>query len=309
MILFAGIPSEPPLALAIEAAQRASLPYVVFNQRQTRACELAIESTDQHLRGCLWTEGRSWHLDEFSGIYARLMDPSVLPESRPPSDRATHPDAVEKALFLHEALNDWLEIAPGRIVNRPSAMASNSSKPYQTQLIAQYGFLIPPTLVTNDPALVEAFHAQHRRVIYKSTSAHRSIVTEWHPRGSDELKKVRTLPTQFQALLVGMNVRVHVIGDRVFASEILTDALDYRYAHRDGHDNHMRPLELPGNIAEQCAVMTGALGLEFSGIDLLRTCDDQWYCFEVNTSPGYSYFQEQTGQPISEALVARLSTH
>ena len=62
------------------------------------------------------------------------------------------------------------------MLNRTAAMASNGSKPYQTQLIRAHGFAVPETLITNDPDLVRAFHQQHRRVIYKSISGARSIV-------------------------------------------------------------------------------------------------------------------------------------
>jgi len=51
--------------------------------------------------------------------------------------------------------------------------------------------------------------------------------------------------------------------------------------------------------------MTAAMGLAFAGIDLRLTPDGDWYCFEVNPSPGFSYFQFESGQPIDEA-VARL---
>ncbi len=44
------------------------------------------------------------------------------------------------------------------------------------------------------------------------------------------------------------------------------------------------------------------LGLHFSGIDLIRTPHDEWYCLEVNPSPAYSYFEKASGQPISIAL-------
>jgi hypothetical protein len=32
-------------------------------------------------------------------------------------------------------------------------------------------------------------------------------------------------------------------------------------------------------------------------------------CFEVNPSPAYSYYQELTGAPISDALVRYLAGH
>jgi glutathione synthase/RimK-type ligase-like ATP-grasp enzyme len=44
------------------------------------------------------------------------------------------------------------------------------------------------------------------------------------------------------------------------------------------------------------------LGLAFSGIDLRIAPDRSVYCFEVNPSPVYSYYESHTGQAISLAL-------
>jgi len=42
-----------------------------------------------------------------------------------------------------------------------------------------------------------------------------------------------------------------------------------------------------------------------AGVDLRCTPDGRWYCFEVNPSPGFTYFQQKTDQAIDEAI-ARL---
>jgi hypothetical protein len=44
------------------------------------------------------------------------------------------------------------------------------------------------------------------------------------------------------------------------------------------------------------------LGLVFAGIDLKITPDDRVFCFEVNPSPAYSYYENHTGQAISSAV-------
>ncbi len=47
-------------------------------------------------------------------------------------------------------------------------------------------------------------------------------------------------------------------------------------------------------------------GLLVSGIDLRHAKrDNRWYCFEVNPSPAFSYYEQYTGQTIA-AAVARL---
>jgi glutathione synthase/RimK-type ligase-like ATP-grasp enzyme len=49
------------------------------------------------------------------------------------------------------------------------------------------------------------------------------------------------------------------------------------------------------------------LGLPFTGIDLKITAQSCVYCFEVNPSPAFSYYEELTGQPISQALALYLA--
>jgi hypothetical protein len=44
-----------------------------------------------------------------------------------------------------------------------------------------------------------------------------------------------------------------------------------------------------------------------SGIDLKITPDDEVYCFEVNPSPAFSYYESNTGQPISAAIARALT--
>jgi hypothetical protein len=69
----------------------------------------------------------------------------------------------------------------------------------------------------------------------------------------------------------------------------------------------MRVVELPGDIAARCVRLSQALRLPFCGIDIMRTPDDQYYCFEVNPSPAYSYYEQETGQPIARAVVEFLA--
>ena len=128
----------------------------------------------------------------------------------------------------------WLDVAAARIVNRPRAMHSNSSKPFQAQVIARTGFEVPESLVTNDPEQVRRFADRVGPLVFKSTSGIRSIVRRVDEGYADRLERVRALPTQFQALVEGEDVRVHVVAGEVFATRIRSDATDYRYAGRDG---------------------------------------------------------------------------
>jgi glutathione synthase/RimK-type ligase-like ATP-grasp enzyme len=307
MILFAGIPSEAPLQMAIAAAERLNVPHVVFNQRHSAHIDLSLVCDEGGFTGAIWLGGAPYLLDHFTGIYARTVEAAVLPEMRPRWSGSLDPAGLARTHALTHLFTDWLEVADACVVNRPSAMGSNLSKPFQAQLIRQSGLLTPETLISTDPEAVRAFYAEHHRIVYKSVSAVRSIVKEWNPAIGPELARVAQVPTQFQAFVTGVNVRVHVVGRRPFATEVISDAIDYRYSQQDGLDTTMVPTELPEEIAEACVRLTSRLGLWLSGIDLKRTPEGAWYCFEVNPSPAYSYFEELGGQPIAEALVRLLS--
>lgn len=306
MILFYGIPSEPPLRLAIDAAEAAHLPFVVLNQRRSHLADFALDA-DGDSEGLLVVDGRACPLAGFSGVYVRATDPSLVPELRARGRRPPDPTAVERAQALNDLLTEWLETTRVRVANRPIPTASNISKPYQAQAAMRAGFLTPTTLISNDPDEVRAFHARHGRVIFKSSSSVRSIVRELTAEHARDLARIRDLPTQFQALVEGVNVRVHVVDTEVFATEIETPAIDYRYASRDDLPMSMRPTELPPDVAQRCVDLSRDLGLSFTGIDLMRGRDGRWTCFEVNPAPAYSFFEEQTGQPVAAALVRYLS--
>lgn len=308
MILLCGIPSEGPLALAIEAAEACEIPHVILNQRHAAHIDMELSLDSKGLHGQLVIQGKVHPLESFDGVYIRLMEEEHLPEHRSSGRRTPDRAAVRRSRFLHHTFLEWVELASCRVVNRAQFMASNGSKPFQSQAIARAGFKTPPTLVTNDPAAAAAFKREHHRIIYKSTSSIRSIVRECAATAESDFASVRNLPTQFQARIDGTNVRVHVVDTDVFATEITTSAIDYRYAGREGLEAGMAAIDLPAVIADRCVRLSRDLQLPFCGIDLMRTRDGEFYCLEVNPSPAYSFYQETTGQPIATALVRYLAT-
>ena len=81
MILFCGIPSEPPLAFAIAAAEEAGARYALFNQRESHFSDIAFDVEAGVVRGTIRLNGTNWPLDAFGGVYIRLMEWKHLPEN------------------------------------------------------------------------------------------------------------------------------------------------------------------------------------------------------------------------------------
>jgi glutathione synthase/RimK-type ligase-like ATP-grasp enzyme len=306
MILVCGIPSETPLRMVTSRLEELGAPFVLFNQREFANSEIWFEVNDGQVAGELQIRDRTYKLQDFSAVYPRMMDDRFLPEL---SSEPQGSSLRNYCRSFHDTLTRWMEIAPALVVNRCAPMASNSSKPYQAQLIRKEGFLVPESLITNDPELVRDFRARHGRVIYKSISAVRSIVQELSDEDEERLERIRWCPTQFQAFVGGTNVRVHTIGNQAFATAVRSDATDYRYAARQmGESAELREVVLSDELTDRCLRLSRSLGLEFAGIDLKVTPDEEIYCFEVNPSPAFSYYEANTGQPISAAVARHLAS-
>ena len=133
----------------------------------------------------------------------------------------------------------------------------------------------------------------------------RSVVQKIRKDDAPDFQRIRYCPTLFQERLQGSNYRVHVIGKKVFAVKAETETVDYRYSNREGKETNLTSVKLPP--AKKCIALAQALQLSFAGINLFLTKDGQWYCFEVNPSPGFSYFETNTRQPIAKTLARYLA--
>ena len=182
MILLCGIPSEGPIAKVNAALLQLGAQSVIFSQRQFADASLEWSFINRRPQGYLHLFNCSYALEDFRGIYTRFMSETELPEMKG-ADDATKAHGRQ----LHDTFYQWLEVANVRVVNRHSAMFSNSSKPYQAQIIRRHGLKIPPTLVTNDIEKAMAFRRRHKRLIYKSISGVRSIVKELHVEDEERL--------------------------------------------------------------------------------------------------------------------------
>lgn len=265
--------------------------------------EVAWRWSGMYPTGAIVGPGWRVELDDLTGVYARYLGAEGRVEI-PDAKREEMPaiwaecDAGLTALF---------EYLPCTVVNRISGGTSNHSKPYQALLVRKTALLPPPTLVTSDPEAARSFYHEHSgEVIYKSLSGVRSIVRRMGPEHLERLPFLRHGPAQLQAFIPGDNVRVHTVGDEIFATRIRTEAIDYRYGRREGHAVHMEPTTLPAAVTESCLQLARELNLLFAGIDLKETPDGQYYCFEINPSPGFLYYEQATGQPISAALIELL---
>jgi glutathione synthase/RimK-type ligase-like ATP-grasp enzyme len=238
----------------------------------------------------------SYELAEMSAAYLRPYDHRDYADYVKPGDEAP---VVGSAELVHHLIGAWAESTAALVINRPSAEATNHSKLFQAMHILASGFSVPASLVTNEPDRVREFQARHSRIIYKSMSSVRSIVQELDASALNAIGQMG--PVMFQQRVMGTNFRVHVIGGKAVACVIHSDGVDYRYA-----PSNIAPFALPNDVAARCVALSEQLGLVLSGIDLVRTSLDEWYCLEVNPNPAFSCYDLSEDKIIARAVADTL---
>ena len=302
LILLWGLSSERTMAAVIEPLHRLGAPTRLIDQLDVLHTAVRLD-VDARVRGSVRIREQTIDLEAVSAVYLRPYDTRLPATTSPGAGDA----AWRHAVAVEDALASWSELTPALVVNRLEAMATNSSKSYQLRQISRFGFRVPETLVTTDPRAARDFWARHGTVVYKSVSGIRSRVSRLRPGDHARLDDVAACPTQFQEFVAGRDHRVHVVATDVFASVVECDADDYRYA--GGRPVDIRACVLPREVEDRCRTLAEALDLPVAGIDLRQGRDGEWYCFEVNPSPAFAFYQDATRQPIGEAVARFLAGH
>jgi glutathione synthase/RimK-type ligase-like ATP-grasp enzyme len=283
MILICGSSFDPVIRFLRARWDSEHLAYCVLDLARVDGNPgVQLDWKDRFLDGFIGGENRPLELSELTGVFFR--------NSSCRAEKGASSSFAECDPEIAAVLNNL----PCRVANRPVAGMSNRSKPFQALQIRECGFRIPETLVTNDPAAAKQFYEQRDgKVIFKSISGVRSIVRRLGPEYLERLPLLRNGPAQFQAFVAGDDIRVHVVGDLCF---------DYRFAWQDGIPLKMEPTMLSAEVTSQCLRLSQKLGLSLAGIDLKESPTGEYYCFEVNAAPMFSFYERTTCQSISTAL-------
>jgi glutathione synthase/RimK-type ligase-like ATP-grasp enzyme len=89
------------------------------------------------------------------------------------------------------------------------------------------------------------------------------------PEHLERFSNISSCPTQFQRYILGTDYRVHVVGEEIFACEVISTADDYRYP--TGDSPVVKPYTLPAQVEERCRRTAATMQLWFAGIDLRQT--------------------------------------
>ena len=185
-------------------------------------------------------------------------------------------------------------------VNPIEAINMHRTKAYQLYMLAQNGYRVPHTLISNDSDEIIKFAEENDyNLIYKPVQGgcHTKVLTK-EDLSPDRLSSFRSGAVQFQEKLDGTDIRVYVVGDKIFPAEIRAKTIDFR----SDENAEIVPVELPKQIEEQCLKILDMFKLKFTGIDIKTKSNGEYVFIEANPSPMFVGFEKQTGYNITENL-------
>lgn len=199
-------------------------------------------------------------------------------------------------------------------INPREADAAAHHKPYQWTVARQLGLKLPRTLVTTQMQAAREFIEAigTGKVVFKAFLA---SIQEWREtrlveqEDIDRLELVRYAPVIFQEYISGVDLRITMIGESIFAAEIdarnTSYPVDMRMVVGEGK---VSAVTLPDRIQTQLRNLMRRLNLVYGAIDMRRTDDGEYFFLEVNPAGQWLFVEQRTGQPIARALADLLCT-
>ncbi|MCK5818145.1 MAG: hypothetical protein KAH18_02615 [Psychromonas sp.] len=205
---------------------------------------------------------------------------------------------------LTQLLDQW----PKSILCSPLKHNFNNSKPYQmTQSLAKACQIsdnvvtLPETYIIKGQSAWK--HIQNKALIVKSLSSFHSDVVDKKIFGSWAHTKLDHLPTLFQCITPGDDIRIHYFRGHFSAKRIKKqESSNYRYFSDVKKMQDYSPSQAVKNFCQKVADIEDN---ELLGIDFLLQENGQLICLEANPGPGWSAFHHDE-LPIGETFVAHI---
>lgn len=197
-------------------------------------------------------------------------------------------------------------------INVPERDDLAHRKVFQLRMAERLGLALPDTLVTTSPEAAREFIKRRggANTVFKAFSGTPDAWRETRLIGEAELAQldaVRFAPVIFQAYVPGVDVRVTVIGEHIFAADIDIGAGEYPVDFRMNYESiRMRPVTLPDSVQSDVRALMASFGLVYGAIDFRRTPGGQYVFLEINPAGQWLFVEQQTGQPITDAVADAL---
>ncbi|MCG0066317.1 ATP-grasp ribosomal peptide maturase [Streptomyces tricolor] len=294
--------NDPTADVVIGELHDRGVPVVRFDSADfPHALSVAATITTDGLDGMLSTPTRTAELSQTRSLYYR----------RPSGFSYPHLDEQDARFAITQArygLGGVLASLPGCLyVNHPHRIGDAEFKPAGLTAAAAVGFQVPPTLLTTEPDAARAFIKRYGSIIYKPLAAPAYFVGGV----SNTVKVAEVALDDIDEGIAGTahlfqqrvdktaDVRVTVIGDRVFAVRINCDLLDWR---TDYSRLRYTPVTPPPGITDALYAYLARFNLVFVAFDFAVDRQGTWWFLECNPSGQWYWLEPETGLPMLAAM-------
>lgn len=271
---------------------------------------LSVDMTAARCEASYEDQVVTWAPSGFRSALVRRPNPPRVPDMPDPDAAAFFTGETRALLNSISATSD-----PGvRWVNHPHRNWQARDKLLQLRVAASHGLAIPSTLLTNDPRRAFAFYESCRRdVICKPLSSTPVSADGSHflytHKLADDLTEADFAGVAYgsgilqQHVTKQSDVRVAVVGDRLFACEILSQEnalsrIDWR-AVPIGLEHRL--IEPPEDVRTALLEMRSTLGLSTMHADFAIDLRGRWWFLETNPNGQWLWIELLTSAPISSA--------
>ncbi|MEV0246623.1 hypothetical protein AB0H76_08560 [Nocardia sp. NPDC050712] len=240
-------------------------------------------------------------LDDVRSVWWRRPHPARVPAGVRASD-----DAFRQA-ECDGFIQGLLWSIPAAWINDPGADRTASRKIVQLETAQRAGFIVPETLITNDPDEARSFtESRPGAVVYKRTGTGRGEFAETRLITRADFPKltgIRSAPTTFQDYIdADCDLRVVWVDGAEWTVRIDSQAGVGRVDSRLDTSVEFSREQLPASVSKSLATLMGALGLSFGVLDLRLGLDGEYYFLEVNPQGQFAYLEIKTGLPLFRSL-------
>jgi MvdD family ATP-grasp ribosomal peptide maturase len=241
------------------------------------------------------------------------------------------PDAMDRQM-RHAALGESRATVMGMLacldafrMDAEPLIRRAENKQLQIQIARASGLDTPRTLTTNDPEAVRAFARTCEGgmvtkmlssfAVYEGDAEKVVFTNPVTDEDLNDLDGLRLCPMTFQERVAKrLELRVTIVGERVLAAAIDSQAASPRAAHdwrRDGARlvDAWQPYTLPPEVEEKLLRLMDYFGLNYGAADLVVTPEGRHVFLEVNPAGEFFWLERQPGLPISEAIADVLLGH
>jgi MvdD pre-ATP grasp domain len=316
-VLILSRPRDAHVPVITRLLEARGVPYCWFDPADfPSAARLRLEydRSGRRVQG-LEVGGRPLDLASVRSVWLRRPGQPAPPPLAAPDLTRYASEECRLALWFY-----WETLEARWVPGKPTQDDQADNKLRQLRLAARLGFRIPRTLVTNDPAaLVEFYEACEGRMITKTLVrwiTWNGVERHFHSypvrrRDLARFRDLRHAPVLAQEYIPKwLELRITVVGDRVFAAEIHSQATTrtrYDWRHYDHNTTPYAIHVLPPHLEQRCRRIVEGQDLCYGAIDMVLTPAGEYVFLECNPNGQWGWIENEVDLPIAEAVADLLT--